>query len=471
MTSAEPINVAETLAEIRRRVAARLARTVPDVPELAVPPLEPLRHARSVAEAWTYSMGRVNPRPGGLVNAVAQFFKGLLARSLRWFAFPQTQFNAGAVAALIRTEDMFADINRNLVVLGQNLADRQRKEAELAQRVNELHDGTQMALNLFRQDLDAISERLTQAEARTEDIYRGLGASLEAVRTDVGRSLEELCRDINRVQEGYWKDLGHYREEHQVLHNRIDEEVREVRHRLRAASSAPAATVQTTALPEFDYPRFEEKFRGKEGEIRQRQEFYLPLLSGHAPVLDVACGRGEMLELLREKGIEARGVDLDADMVLRCQDKKLPVVRADALAHLEGLEDGSLGAVFSAQFVEHLPVAAYSRLIDLAYRKLRSGGVLIFETQNPECLAIYSQTFFLDPTHVRPVPAAQLHFILEEAGFSRIETLYLSPLGDSLPRLPLLPGNGQAKEWNQAAERFNATYLGYMDYAIVGRKP
>lgn len=472
MTSAEPINVAETLAEIRRRVAARLARTVPDVPELAVPPLEPLRHARSVAEAWTYSMGTVNPRPAGIANAVAQFFKKLLARSLRWFAFPQTQFNAGVVAALIRTEDMFADINRNLVVLGQNLADRQRKETELAQRVTELNDGTQMVLNLFRQDLDSIRDRLTQCTARTEDIYAGLGASLEAVRVNFGRSVEELGRDINRVQEQYWKDFGHYRDEHQVVHNRLDEEVREVRHRLRAVGSAPATTTpQTAALAEFDYPRFEEKFRGKEAEIRQRQEFYLPILSKQAPVLDIACGRGEMLELLRENGIASSGVDLDADMVHRCLDKKLPVERADALAYLEAQADGSLGAVFSAQFVEHLPVAAYSRLIELAYRKLRSGGVLILETQNPECLAIYSQTFFLDPTHVRPVPAAQLHFILEEAGFSRIETHYLAPLGDSLPQLPMLGGNGPAKEWNQAAERFNQTYFGHMDYAIVGRKP
>ena len=227
-------------------------------------------------------------------------------------------------------------------------------------------------------------------------------------------------------------------------------------------------------MPAFDYPRFEEKFRGKEDEIRQRQESYLPLLSTQAPVLDVACGRGEMLELLREKGIASTGVDLDADMVLRCQDKGLAVTRADALAYLETLQDGSLGAVFSAQFVEHLPVTAYSRLVELAYRKLRPGGVLVVETQNPECLAIYSQTFFLDPTHVRPVPAAQLHFILEEAGFARIETEYLAPLGDSLPRLPLLPGNGQAKEWNEwnrGAERFNRTYFGHMDYAIVGRKP
>jgi O-antigen chain-terminating methyltransferase len=479
MTSAEPINVAETLAEIRRRVAARLARTVPDVPELAVPPLEPLRHARSVAEAWTYSLGQVNPRPAGLVNAVAQVFKKLLARALRWFAFPQTQFNAGVVASLIRVEDMFADINRNLVVLGQNLADRQRKEAELAQRLTEANDGAQMALNLFRGDLDRISEdldraasRLTETSARTEDIYAGLSASLEAVRNSVQSSLEELSRDINRVQQQYWQDFGHYREEHRTLHAQLDDEVRELRHRLRAVSSAAVAPLQSAAtLPEFDYPRFEDKFRGKEGEIRERQEFYLPMLSEHAPVLDVACGRGEMLELLRGKGIASRGVDLDADMVQACLDKGLAVERADALAYLEAQPDASLGAVFSAQFVEHLPVAAYSRLIALAYRKLRAGGLLILETQNAECLAIYSQTFFVDPTHVRPVPATQLYFLLEEAGFQAIQTHYLAPLGESLPQLPLLPDTAQGREWNQAARRFNQTYFAHMDYAIVGRKP
>ena len=124
--------------------------------------------------------------------------------------------------------------------------------------------------------------------------------------------------------------------------------------------------------------------------------------------------------------------------------------------------------------MEHLPFSAYGRLIELAYTKLRSGGLLILETQNPECLAIYSQTFFLDPTHVRPVPAAQLQFLFTEAGFTGVEIHYLSPVGETLPQLPLWPGNGgagaAAQSWNQAAERFNRAYFGHMDYAIVGHK-
>ena len=52
---------------------------------------------------------------------------------------------------------------------------------------------------------------------------------------------------------------------------------------------------------------------------------------------------------------------------------------------------------------------------------LSPGGVLLLETQNPECLAIYSQSFYVDPTHVRPVPAAQLRFWMEETGFRQID--------------------------------------------------
>jgi len=176
-----------------------------------------------------------------------------------------------------------------------------------------------------------------------------------------------------------------------------------------------------------------------------------------------------MLDLLREQGIAARGVDLDPDMVARCRAKELPVERADALKYLEECPEASLGAVFSSQFVEHLPIEAYSRLIELSYSRLRAGGRLILETQNPECLAIYSQSFYLDPTHVRPIPAQQLRFLLEEAGFRDIQIHYLSPVERAgLPELPLQSGN---EAWNTAAAKFNETYFGHMDYGITGLKP
>jgi O-antigen chain-terminating methyltransferase len=493
------INVAETLAEIRGRVTARLSRTVPEIPELALPPLDPLRQARGVAEGWAGAIGVVNPRPPGLLNGLLQGGKQVLGRALRWFAFPQTQFNSGTIAALVRTEEMFADVNRNMVVLGQNLVDRQRKDAELERRIEEseatvqgVAQTSELVMQMLRGQIDEQAARLDGFERRQREISAGLSRSLEEMSRSVSVSFEQMHQSIgvafgevhgdvgrvedhvNLIQERVWKDFVEVRQE-------IEAEMRLVRQRLMTAgtSAAPlgAGPSTTVQLPAFDYPHFEQRFRGKEEEIRRRQSFYLPMLRetlretvrDNAPVLDVACGRGEMLELLREQGIDARGVDLDADMVARCHTKQLQVERADALAYLENCPEASLGAVFSAQFVEHLPAEAYSRLIDLSYSRLRAGGRLILETQNPECLAIYSQSFYLDPTHRRPVPAQQLRFLLEEAGFHDIQIHYLSPVERAgLPELPMQAGN---EAWNTAAAKFNETYFGHMDYGITGVKP
>ncbi len=434
--NAAPINVAETLAEIRRRVAARLAGTVPEIPELAVPPLEPLRQARIAAEGWSGSIGVVNPRRPGPHNTLIQAAKKLMARSLRWFGFPQRQFNAAVVTALVRTEELLADVNRNLVVVGQNLADRQRSENELAGRLAALEQSVER--------------------------------SLEQISASARDALQEVRSDLSRVQQGYWKDFEKLRSEFERLRIElsamVEGELTVVRQRLRGLTGSPSGAGIPACPPEagksgvpaapvplsgsavgwknagptsLDYFHFEMRFRGAEEEVRGRFKFYLPILEGHAPALDLACGRGEMLELLRERGVDARGVDLDREMVERCRDKGLAVERSDAIAYLEAQPDGSLGAVFSAQFIEHLDAAVYSRLIELAYAKLRSGGVLVLETQNPECLAIYSQSFFLDPTHVRPVPAAQLHYLLAEQGFTDVRTHYLSPVSERLPELPL----------------------------------
>jgi SAM-dependent methyltransferase len=540
----ETINVARELAEIRARIEARLSRTVPEIPELALPPLEPLRQARGVVEGWSAAIGGVNFRPPGMLNEVIQAGKKVVARGLRWFTFPQEQFNSGTVAAIVRVEEMFADVNRNMVVMGQNLVDRQRKEASLDQELTELRSrdaavGREL-MDLHRKEAAMLQEladlqrqsaamrqELTDAQRRDADLLQRIEesetnvqfvlgllrkqmdeheANVTDLRTSVGKSLEEMSnsvrltleqmsrstglglddvrgdigrveQSVNRMQERVWSDFARFQQ-------KVDTEVRLVRQRLLGVGAAvdsgaapavvpgTAAAQQSAAPPAFDYSHFEHRFRGPEESIRKRQALYLPILKDAAPVLDVACGRGEMLELLREQGIAARGVDLDLDMVERCKAKNLPVERADALAYLEAQAPDSLGAVFSAQFIEHLPVAAYARLIELAFARLRPGGRLILETQNPECLAIFSQSFYLDPTHVRPVPPQQVRFLLEEAGFQDIVIHYLSPASEAdLPELPTFDDEPTFKSWNAAAERFNETYFRFMDYGIVATKP
>jgi len=150
------------------------------------------------------------------------------------------------------------------------------------------------------------------------------------------------------------------------------------------------------------YRGFEDTFRGGEDLIRERQRPYLDLLGERSPVLDVGCGRGEFLELLAEAGIEARGIDTDSGMVERCREKGLVVEQADAISYLETQPDSSLGVIFSAQVIEHLPYEGLMRYFQLAERKLARGGLFIAETVNPHSVQAF-KAFWVDLTHRSPI--------------------------------------------------------------------
>jgi 2-polyprenyl-3-methyl-5-hydroxy-6-metoxy-1,4-benzoquinol methylase len=151
-----------------------------------------------------------------------------------------------------------------------------------------------------------------------------------------------------------------------------------------------------------EYVAFEELFRGPAERVAEMQRPYLELVREHQPVLDVGCGRGEFLSLLAAEGIAATGVDADAGMVSRCRALGLQVSHGDVNEYLEGVEEGSLGTIFSAQVIEHLPHWELRRLLELSTRKLRPGGVFIAETVNPHRISSL-KTFWVDLTHQHPI--------------------------------------------------------------------
>jgi O-antigen chain-terminating methyltransferase len=165
-----------------------------------------------------------------------------------------------------------------------------------------------------------------------------------------------------------------------------------------------------------------------------------------------------MLEVFRNAGIEARGIDSNADSIALCRGKGLQVEHADLFAYLSALPDSSLGGLACCQVVEHVPPERLPELIQLARAKLEAGGLLAIETPNPECLAIFASHFYLDPTHRHPLPPALMSFYLEEAGFGGIEVERLSPAVESMPSLAELP------------EGFRKEFFGALDYAVFARK-
>ncbi|WP_417787155.1 class I SAM-dependent methyltransferase [Stutzerimonas xanthomarina] len=179
------------------------------------------------------------------------------------------------------------------------------------------------------------------------------------------------------------------------------------------------------------YRAFEERYRGSREMIKARQQVYLPFLTPLADeaeppaALDVGCGRGEWLEVLLENGFAARGIDLDTGMLEACVALGLPAAQGDAIATLQALADDSQAVVSGFHIVEHIPFDSAQLLVNEALRVLKPGGILILETPNPENIVVAGSSFYLDPTHEKPLPHQLLSFLAEFSGFARTKVLRL----------------------------------------------
>ena len=236
-------------------------------------------------------------------------------------------------------------------------------------------------------------------------------------------------------------------------------------------------------LRSHQYAGFEDAYRGGEDEIRERMLDYVGRFAGASDVLDVGCGRGEFLELLRDHGITARGIDLNVEMVERCRAKGLDVTAADALTYLAGLADASLGGLIATQVVEHLQPDALMQFLELAARKLRPGAAIVLETINPSSMSAFFESYIRDLTHVRPVHPDTLRYLLIANGFAGTEIVWRSPYPDDakLARVPgprNLPGAGGDARLDaivavldRNTELLNTLMFGPRDYAAVARRP
>ena len=218
---------------------------------------------------------------------------------------------------------------------------------------------------------------------------------------------------------------------------------------------------------DFDYFSFEEKYRGNQEEIKSRLQVYLKYFKESSNILDIGCGRGEFLEILKENNIEAKGIDIDDDMISVCKNKKLNIEKHDALEYLNDLEDNSLGGVIMNQVIEHMEPNYLIELVELVYKKLKPGAHFIAETINPQSLIVFTEAYFMDLSHVRMIHPYTIKFLLESKGFSETSIKYLSKVGDDL-KLPEV--NELPDDFNNAINKLNDIVYGYRDYAIIGRK-
>ena len=179
------------------------------------------------------------------------------------------------------------------------------------------------------------------------------------------------------------------------------------------------------------YRAFEERFRGSRDLIKSRQRVYLPFIEPllflykDAKAIDLGCGRGEWLEILRESGFNGHGVDIDDGMLTACRDYGLSVATQDALSALKALPDESQVIVSGFHIAEHIDISNLGLLIQQAHRVLKPAGMLILETPNPENITVGTVDFYLDPTHQKPSPPELLSFLPEYYGFTKVKIVRL----------------------------------------------
>lgn len=306
------------------------------------------------------------------------------------------------------------------------------------------------------------------------------------------RHLDEGVRDGLRTLAERLEPIAELRTQVAVLHRAFRGMTRDVTAQPPASNQPPSQLERPAGVaaprgavdPADDskYVGFEDEFRGSADAIEARVRVYLPIFEGRSDVLDIGCGRGELLSALRTAGVPARGIDTNAEMVAVARDRALDVARADALGYLQSLPDTSLGGIVATQVIEHLEPAYLLRLIDVAGRKLRQGAPIVLETINPACWLAFFSSYIRDLTHVRPIHPDTLQYLLRASGFEQVEIRYSAPVPEQMKMTTidlsadvLAASDATSQSLARIAHTLNANAVilnnlmfSHLDYAAIG---
>ena len=334
----------------------------------------------------------------------------------------------------------------------------------------------------------AVVDHVNRNAAAHEEATRAAAALIDAARRDLEAvirfewQLLQFLQTVTAYVDTKDRSAGgpELRDQLGLIQQRlvmIEREFSRGIERRPAPSTTPAASAPFTDLGSVVYLGFEDRFRGTTEDIRGRLTSYLPLFTTATDVLDIGCGRGELLDLFRQHGVAARGIDTNQAMVDECRARGLDVERADALSFLEGRQDGSLGGLSAIQVVEHFEPAYLVRVLELAYQKLRPGVPLVLETINPACWMAFFETYIRDLTHARPLHPDTLRYLVQASGFTNVNIEYRQPVTDAdrLDRVSMSAAGTEATDAiaaavNAHADKLNARLFSSMDYAVIARR-
>lgn len=322
--------------------------------------------------------------------------------------------------------------------------------------------GKKRAINELQQRCDSLEKELHGTQEVLREIYQYM-----QIRKEINPNLEENIRNNNKRLDSIDETLMMQA----VKVKKLDTKLQNVPAGA-AVSVAQNEMVLAEAENEYsciDYFDFENHFRGSREDIKSVQQQYVKYFEGRKNVLDLGCGRGEFLELMKENNINAVGVECYTEFAEYCKMKELNVVEDDAIEYLEKQE--KVGGIFAGQLIEHLKFNQIVKLCELAYEKLEEGAYIILETPNPMSLAIYTHAFYMDPSHNKPIHPLTMEYFMRKVGFKEVEILFTASSKYPLEIPALISDNiDNLDAFNQSMEEVSKTLFGSQDYAIIGRR-
>ncbi|NJO49330.1 MAG: class I SAM-dependent methyltransferase [Leptolyngbyaceae cyanobacterium RM2_2_4] len=364
-------------------------------------------------------------------------------------------------------------------VVNSSLAQALRISLDINQRLSQQVSTLQMQLNKLADRVDSIDRQTADisisADERLSIVDSRLAATDERFSAVDGHfstmdsRFTTLDQKLSSTHEYYVRNENYIKDDLTQQKRLITLFLEEARRRLPEPFEQEQLQVfENEGKHQLDafYVAFEDYFRGSYQDISTRLKVYLPVLehakldTSNFPILDIGCGRGEWLELLQKSGYAAKGLDINRVMLDRCRSKGLEVIEADALVHLKSLPAQSLSAVTGFHIIEHLPLVELITLFQEILRVLKSDGLIIMETPNPQNVLVGSNNFYMDPTHLNPLPSPLAKFMLENAGYQAVEIMNLNAYADSFK-----------VSGSEIANRFNDYFYGPQDYAVIGYKP
>ena len=330
----------------------------------------------------------------------------------------------------------------------------------------------------WKKDILTISEEVREEmHLQSEDVSRKMHLQSEKVNNelhsqivDLKLGIDERIGEISDNNEKLEMTVYRYMKNNIVLGSEEKRQGEHLSEKIVSENINDKEEKEVNLYSGIDYFEFENKFRGSRINIKKVLSDYLPLFMGKSDVLDLGCGRGEFLELLMDNNISAKGVDLYKDFVDYCGFKGLDVVEGDAIEYLRNTDNESIGGIMCSQVVEHISTERLFELCAESYLKLENGGCIVIETPNPTCLSTFMNSFYLDPSHEKPVHPLFLEYVLQKAGFSNIQIVYTE--SSKLGRLPLLNASNieNLAEFNDGINWISECMFGSQNYAIVATK-